>query len=270
MESGNGDQRRAAVARMLETDYLLGVRHVPLVASLKPAVPPRPATSAAAPARCAVPANEARVLRLDMPADDYADRQQRIRQLVQQVAVCRKCRLAETRTKVVPGQGDVRTRLVFVGEAPGADEDRQGLAFVGRAGQLLTDMIAAMGLSREWVYICNILKCRPPENRPPAPDEIADCWPFLDEQLRIIQPDLIVALGKPASQTLLRTDESIGRLRGVWREYYPSGVAGVGESIPLMPTYHPSYLLRSPGEKGKAWSDLKQVMARLGLVAPGA
>jgi DNA polymerase len=161
-----------------------------------------------------------------------------------------------------------------VGEAPGFDEDQQGLAFVGKAGQLLTKMIEAMGLSREWVFICNILKCRPPENRTPAPDEISACWPYLDEQLRTIQPDVIVALGKPASQTLLRTDESIGRLRGVWHEYYPlgtpgeGGTAGEGPAIALMPTYHPAYLLRSPNEKGKAWSDLKQVVARLGLTLP--
>src|SRR5207249_3479394 len=115
-------------------------------------------------------------------------------------------------------------RLVFVGEAPGADEDQQGLAFVGKAGQLLTLMIQAMGLSREQVFICNILKCRPPENRDPAPEEISACWPYLDQQLRLIAAEVVVALGRPAAQTLLRTTESIGRLRGHWHEYYASGM----------------------------------------------
>jgi DNA polymerase len=259
MSGSENELLRQAVARVLETDYLLGMRHVPLI------IPAAASPSSAGP----VVANQPKVLRLDLPAEEYAARRQKIVELAERVAVCRQCHLAETRTKVVPGQGDVRTRLVFVGEAPGFDEDQQGLAFVGKAGQLLTKMIEAMGLSRDWVYICNILKCRPPDNRTPVPDEITACWPFLDEQLRIIQPDIIVALGKPASQTLLRTDESIGQLRGVWREYYCSGTVGVGEPIALMPTYHPAYLLRSPGEKGKAWSDLKQVMARLELTPPG-
>jgi DNA polymerase len=216
-----------------------------------------------------VHANRAKVVRLDMAGDEYKRRFEHLRNLDdKQVKICRKCHLGETRTKSVFGQGDLRTRLVFVGEAPGYDEDQQGLAFVGKAGQLLTKMIEAMGLSREWVFICNILKCRPPDNRTPAPDEISACWPFLDEQLRTIQPDVVVALGKPASQTLLRTDESIGRLRGVWHEYYPSGTPGEGPPIALMPTYHPAYLLRSPGEKGKAWSDLKQVVAKLELTLP--
>ncbi len=270
------EERREAVSRMLETDYLLGVRHVPLVlpkilpAQGKPAGQSRSSAAskagAAAPARGPVAENQGRVVRLDLPAKEARSRQEQLQKIdAEAVKCCQKCHLNATRTKTVFGQGDFRTRLVFVGEAPGADEDQQGLAFVGRAGQLLTDMIEAMGLSREWVFICNILKCRPPNNRTPAPDEISACWPYLDEQLRIIQPDVIVALGKPASQTLLRTDESIGRLRGVWREYYPSGTIGVGQAIALMPTYHPAYLLRSPGEKGKAWSDLKQVMERLGL-----
>jgi DNA polymerase len=157
---------------------------------------------------------------------------------------------------------------VFVGEAPGRDEDQQGLAFVGRAGQLLTKMIEAMGLTRDEVFICNILKCRPPNNRDPAPDEVSSCWPYLDEQLRTIRPEVIVTLGKPAVQTLLRTNEAIGRLRGVWHEYYTSGTPMVGEPTPLMPTYHPAYLLRNPNDKGKAWSDLKMVMAKLGLPIP--
>jgi DNA polymerase len=129
-------------------------------------------------------------------------------------------------------------------------------------------MVEAMGLTRDDVFICNILKCRPPENRDPAPDEISSCWPYLDQQLQIIQPEVIVALGKPAAQTLLRTKEGISRLRGHWHDYYVSGSPMIGDPTPLMPTYHPAYLLRSPGEKAKAWSDLKMVMARLGLPLP--
>ncbi len=185
-----------------------------------------------------------------------------------QVRVCTKCGLAETRINTVFGQGNPDARLVFVGEAPGAEEDRQGLAFVGRAGQLLTRMIAAMGLTREDVFICNVLKCRPPENRDPAPDEIAACSPYLLQQLLTIQPEVIVALGAPAARTLLQTRESIGRLRGRFHDYYPSGSALVGDAVPLMPTYHPAYLLRNPADKAKTWQDLQKVMALLGLAPP--
>ncbi len=186
----------------------------------------------------------------------------------QQVRGCTRCALCKTRTRTVFGQGSAHARLVFVGEAPGFDEDRQGLAFVGQAGQLLTKMITVMGTTRDDVFICNVLKCRPPGNRTPAPDEIAACSPYLYQQLRLIRPEVIVALGAPASQTLLQTSESIGRLRGRFHDFYPSGVAGGGEAIPLMPTYHPAYLLRTPSEKMKTWEDLKQVMARLGLEQP--
>lgn len=202
-------------------------------------------------------------------ADEHARRRQALAELDEQfVKSCTRCKLHATRTQTVFGQGHPAARLVFVGEAPGRDEDLQGLAFVGRAGQLLSKMIEAMGLTRDEVFICNILKCRPPNNRDPAPDEITACWPYLDQQLQIIRPEMIVALGRPAAQTLLRTTESIGRLRGQWFDYFVSGAPGVGEPTPLMPTYHPAYLLRNPADKTKAWSDLKQVMARLGL--PGA
>jgi DNA polymerase len=159
--------------------------------------------------------------------------------------------------------------LVFVGEAPGYEEDRQGLAFVGRAGQLLTRMIAAMGLIREQVFICNVLKCRPPGNRDPSADEILACSPFLRRQLAIIEPEVLVALGAPAAKTLLNTSESIGKLRGRFHDYYLSGTTGEGPAIPLMPTYHPAYLLRNPAEKRKAWEDLQMVMYLLGLPIPG-
>jgi len=158
--------------------------------------------------------------------------------------------------------------LVFVGEAPGYEEDKQGLAFVGKAGQLLTKMIVAMGMSREDVYICNVLKCRPPGNRDPSADEILSCSPYLREQISIIQPDVLITLGAPASKTLLNTSQSIGKLRGRFHDYYLSGISSEGSAIPLMPTYHPAYLLRSPGDKKKSWDDLQMVMQHLGLPYP--
>ncbi len=166
---------------------------------------------------------------------------------------CKRCKLCSGRTNLVFGVGNPKARLVFVGEGPGAEEDKQGMPFVGAAGQLLTKMIAAMGYGRDEVYICNVVKCRPPGNRNPEPEEIQACQPFLEAQLHAIRPEVIVALGKFAAQTLLRTDTPITRLRGQWREY-------VG--IPLMPTFHPAYLLRNPAEKKPAWTDLQAVMAR--------
>lgn len=167
---------------------------------------------------------------------------------------CQRCKLAPRRTHLVFGVGSPDAPLVFVGEAPGADEDRLGEPFVGAAGQLLTKMIEAMGLRREEVYICNILKCRPPGNRNPEPDEIAACEPFLKRQLQAIRPRMIVALGKFAAQCLLRSNAPISRLRGQFHHY---------EGIPLMPTYHPAFLLRTPSAKREVWSDLQQVMAEL-------
>ncbi|MCK6483319.1 MAG: uracil-DNA glycosylase [Phycisphaerae bacterium] len=185
---------------------------------------------------------------------------------------CTKCGLVHGRTHTVFGQGNPMARIVFVGEGPGFEEDRSGLAFVGRAGQLLTVMIErGMGLNRRDVYICNVVKCRPPENRTPAPDEIIACSPYLMEQLRIIRPEVIVALGAPAAQTLLSTRAPIGQLRGRFHDFHPSGAPlGIEPPIPLMPTYHPAYLLRNPADKSKAWADLKLVLTRLGLPIPGA
>jgi uracil-DNA glycosylase family 4 len=172
---------------------------------------------------------------------------------------CTRCKLHKTRTNIVFGVGSPEARLMFVGEAPGEDEDLQGYPFVGKAGQLLTKMIEAMGLRREDVYICNTVKCRPPNNRNPEPDELLACEPFLKGQLGAVKPEVIVTLGKFAAQALLREQTPITRLRGQWREY---------EGIPVMPTFHPAYLLRSPAEKGKVWEDLKQVMQRLRLPIP--
>ena len=175
---------------------------------------------------------------------------------------CKRCKLAPSRTNLVYGVGNPDADLVFVGEAPGADEDAQGEPFVGKAGQLLTKMIEAMGYSRSDVYICNVLKCRPPGNRNPEPDEVAQCEPFLKRQLAAIRPRMIVALGKFAAQCLLRDDTPITRLRGGFRSY---------EGIPLMPTLHPAYLLRDPSKKKLAWDDLKAVnaaLARVGIHPP--
>jgi DNA polymerase len=175
---------------------------------------------------------------------------------------CQRCKLAPGRTKLVFGVGNPNADLLFVGEAPGADEDAQGEPFVGKAGQLLTKMIEAMGYRREDVYICNVLKCRPPGNRNPEPDEVAACEPFLKRQLGAIRPRMIVALGKFAVQCLLRDDSPISRLRGNFRTY---------EGIPLMPTFHPAYLLRDPSKKKLAWQDLKDVnaaLARVGITPP--
>lgn len=170
---------------------------------------------------------------------------------------CQRCKLCKGRSTIVFGAGNPRAELVFVGEGPGEEEDRQGVPFVGKAGQLLTKMIEAMTFSRDDVYICNVVKCRPPNNRNPEPDEIEACEPFLKAQLASLQPKVIVALGKFAAQTLLREQTAITRLRGQWREY---------QGIPLMPTFHPAYLLRQPDEKRLAWLDLQEVMKRFGRV----
>jgi len=186
-----------------------------------------------------------------------------------EVKGCQRCGLHSTRNHTVFGVGSPQSRILFVGEAPGHDEDMSGEPFVGRAGQLLTDMIEkGMGLKRSDVYICNVLKCRPPNNRTPASDEILACKGYLWRQIEIIRPQVIIALGAPAAQTLLGTTETIGRLRSRWHDFYPSGSATIGEAIPVMPTYHPAYLLRSPDEKKKSWADLKMVMARLGIPLP--
>jgi uracil-DNA glycosylase len=176
-------------------------------------------------------------------------------QIRRELGDCRRCKLCSGRKNIVFGSGNPRAELVFVGEGPGADEDVQGVPFVGAAGQLLTKMIEAMGYNRDQVYICNVVKCRPPNNRNPEPDEVAACEPFLRAQLQAVRPKAIVALGKFAAQTLLRDSTPITRMRGQWREY---------EGIKLMPTFHPAYLLRQPAEKKKAWEDLQQVMKFFG------
>ncbi|MBP1713116.1 MAG: hypothetical protein H6Q42_1319 [Deltaproteobacteria bacterium] len=170
----------------------------------------------------------------------------------QELGDCRRCKLHRKRTNIVFGSGNPRAKLVFVGEGPGRDEDLQGEPFVGQAGKLLTRIIEAIQLTREEVYIANIIKCRPPENRNPEPDEIAACEPFLVKQLKVIQPKLICALGTFAAQTLLQTGEKISALRGRFHSY---------QGILLMPTYHPAFLLRNPNYKRDVWEDVKKVKA---------
>jgi DNA polymerase len=169
----------------------------------------------------------------------------------EELGECTRCKLHGHRTKIVFGVGNPAAHLVFVGEAPGADEDAQGEPFVGRAGQLLTKIIQAMGMQREDVYICNIIKCRPPNNRTPETDEILACQPFLLKQLQAIGPRFICALGGPAAQTLLKTKEPISRLRGRFFDFH---------GLPLLPTFHPAYLLRNPHEKKTVWEDMKLLL----------
>jgi uracil-DNA glycosylase len=169
---------------------------------------------------------------------------------------CTRCKLHKARKNIVFGVGNPKAQLVFVGEGPGRDEDEQGEPFVGRAGKLLTSMIEAMGLRRQDVYICNVVKCRPPENRLPEKDEIATCSPYLLRQLGVIAPKVICALGSCSAQTMLQTTQAISRFRGEWFDYHGSK---------LIATYHPAYLLRNPPAKSEVWKDLQKIMAYLGL-----
>jgi uracil-DNA glycosylase family 4 len=196
-----------------------------------------------------------------------ADKTKQLKAVATAAGKCKACDLHQTRTKIVPGQGNPDARIVFVGEAPGQTEDEQGLAFVGRAGKLLTEIIKAMGLTREDVFILNILKCRPPSNRDPLPAEVAECRQFLHKQLRIIEPEIIVALGAHAAHTLLETKTPIGQLRGGFHEYYPDPNAA---PIKLAATYHPAYLLRnySPDNRRRVWQDMQEVLKELGLPVP--
>jgi len=190
-----------------------------------------------------------------------------LEKIADEVRQCRKCGLGSLRTNTVPGEGRANARIVFVGEGPGADEDAQGRPFVGRAGQLLDKVIVACGLKREDVFICNILKCRPPENRDPKPEEIISCLPYLQRQIELINPEVIVALGAHAARTLLNTNKSIGQLRGQFQQYY----AGLGRApIKLMPTYHTAYLLRNYSQENRrrVWEDMKKVLAELCLPIP--
>jgi len=196
-----------------------------------------------------------------------AEKAKELEKIAEQVSQCRQCDLGSLRTNAVPGEGNPNARIMFIGEAPGADEDAQGRPFVGRAGQLLDKVIVACGLKRSDVYIGNILKCRPPENRDPRAEEIISCLPYLQKQIEIIEPEVIVALGAHAARTLLNTTKSIGQLRGHFQEYY----AGIGRPpIKLMATYHTAYLLRNYSQENRrrVWEDMKKVLAELDLPIP--
>lgn len=184
-----------------------------------------------------------------------------LREIRAELGDCKRCELWKGRTNIVFGDGDPYAKLMFVGEGPGADEDAQGVPFVGKAGQLLTDIIEkGMKIKRNEVYIANVVKCRPPQNRDPLPEEQATCLPFLKKQIAALQPKVIVTLGKIATHALLGPQAPISRLRGEWRDY---------EGVALMPTFHPSYLLHNPGEKRLVWEDIKKVMERLGIPVEG-
>jgi len=237
--------------------YLIALREsgmdgIPV--SLAGAEPPREQPSGdAAPAREQAP-----------PQSAAAGHPESLEKIRKALGDCQRCKLGKTRKNLVFGSGNPHARLVFVGEGPGADEDLRGEPFVGEAGQILNRIITAMGLKREDVYICNVVKCRPPGNRDPETDEIAACSPFLLRQLQSIGPEVIVALGKFASQTLLETKEPISRLRGKFRDFH---------GIPLMPTFHPSFLLRKQGEGNmdsfwQVWDDMTQVLRLLKLPVP--
>lgn len=285
------DAKRILIQR-LESLYSAGVRAWPRVtvaepASLreddlageamkKPPVKERPPIPAGLPASSSTvkeshraaerakttPAEKSKSIPEQEPLQGPRTRADLLRDLAEQVAACQKCPvLVNYRTQTVFGVGNPNAELVFIGEAPGADEDRQGEPFVGRAGQLLTDMITrGMGMQRSDVYICNILRCRPPDNRTPTAEEASHCRPWLDATLSIIQPRFICCLGATAAKYLLQTEQPIGRLRGKVWEYGPAKVVC---------TYHPAYLLRSPNMKKEAWEDIKLLLRLMGRPIPG-
>jgi uracil-DNA glycosylase len=264
-ENRNGNARRA-VRQKLESLERSGVTHLPKrkkaaspstakASSLATPVP-KPASTPIAPLSPPVTAKSPATGK-QAGASRAPSRLVQLDIIRQEVASCTRCKpLAAARTQTVFGVGNPNPRLCFVGEAPGADEDRLGEPFVGRAGQLLTKIIEACTLKREDVYILNVLKCRPPENRTPLPDEVANCRGYLDRQLAILQPEYICCLGGTAAQTLLSSDQSIGKLRGTFHEY---------NGIPVLCTYHPSYLLRNPSAKREVWEDMKVLMNKLGI-----
>lgn len=227
-------------------------------APASPPIPPEPPVrrSAPPPLQPAQAVASAPSAASPSPSRPSMSPDERLRVIRAELGACRRCKLCETRSTIVYGQGSAVADVVFIGEAPEESEDRSGVPFVGEAGQMLTRMIVGMGLTRDDVYVTTIVKCRTPNDRRVEPDEIAACRPFYEQQLRAIRPKVIVALGGKAAQALLRTDRSITELRHKWGEW---------EGIAVMPTFHPSYLLRAPQQKRAAWEDLKLVMERLGL-----
>jgi uracil-DNA glycosylase len=264
MNSSGGDSRQKVsriVTQRLETLQRAGVSHLPKVGKTSGRAAAEPTTAAKSTVPTPVAATvERSLLDSDSSAKNIVPPEQRAAALAviqQEVAACVRCpQLATTRTQTVFGVGNPNARICFFGEAPGADEDRQGEPFVGRGGQLLNKMISACQLKREEVYILNVLKCRPPENRNPLPEETANCRGYFERQLEIIRPEIVCCLGAVASQALLSTDRPIGKLRKQWHDY---------RGIAVICTYHPAYLLRNPSAKTDTWEDLKMMMRRIGV-----
>jgi DNA polymerase len=248
-----------------------GLEGLPATAPTRAAAPKAAVPAASVPARDGVSSRDAAARAASPPRPASApiemlsrypglEKTATLEELRAFIGDCQRCKLAPLRTHLVFGVGNPEADLMFVGEAPGADEDARGEPFVGRAGQLLTDIIErGMGLRRADVYICNVIKCRPPDNRNPEADEVAACEPFLMRQIDLVQPRAIVALGTFAVQALLKVKTPISRLRGNWHEV---------RGVKLMPTFHPAYLLRSPGEKRWVWQDIQEVMKLLGIETP--
>jgi uracil-DNA glycosylase len=276
-DDGNDDLERRSLIRGVRQELeSLGRAGLDRIPAWKPPSPPAPAPIAPKPPTPSLPREQSsRVPHAPLPAPapllgarefetpmvPLCDRQSILNSLAATVAVCQKCpHLAATRTQTVFGVGSNEARLMFVGEAPGADEDRIGKPFVGRAGQLLTDMITkGMGLSRDQVYIANVLKCRPPDNRTPTPEEVSNCRGYLEEQIAVVRPEFLCLLGGTAASTLLESTLAVGKLRRKWHDY---------RGIRTLVTYHPSYLLRMPSAKKDAWEDLQMLMKEMGLKVP--
>ena len=264
--SGAEGVPRGAASRAAPEVQAPAVLHLPGEPRGEPTLPaptqPAPPQQQRAPATAAKPKRASPAPAMPPPPTDRADALARLAALEHEVAGCVRCPLHVERTQTVFARGSATAELAFVGEGPGAEEDAQGLPFVGAAGQLLDRMIVAMGYERDAVYICNVVKCRPPGNRKPTAEEMAACAPYLHEQLALVSPQVLVALGATAVQGLLDLHEggqfgpSITRLRGTWKLYRGR--------LPVMPTFHPAYLLRSPDKKRDVWSDLQSVMRRLG------
>jgi len=241
-----------------------GMAGLPMTAAPRPALPPSRVTPAAetpqvpeSTVKAAPPPTSTGELALLYPGLERCSDLTGLREFI---GDCRRCKLAPRRTNLVFGVGDPQAELMFVGEAPGADEDARGEPFVGRAGQLLTDIIErGMGMTRAQVYICNVIKCRPPDNRNPEPDEVAACEPFLFRQIDLVQPKVIVGLGTFAVQALLKVKTPISKLRGTWQSF---------RGVRMMPTFHPAYLLRNPADKRLVWNDIQEVLKELGRAIP--
>jgi len=252
------DAARERIAFELLAHRRAGLRRLPVA---PPAPPPAPAALEPALQREAGAAHLARPLftRATAGSASRDERAAALAAIAAEVAACTRCKLCEKRTTTVPGEGAIDAPILFIGEGPGAEEDRTGRPFVGRAGQLLDRMIAAIGLAREQVFIANIVKCRPPENRTPEPDEVRACLPYLERQLAAIRPALLCTLGLPATRAFVPEVRAISAVRG--RRLEAGG-------IPLVPTFHPAYLLRNPAAKREAWEDLKLVAGLIGRPIP--